>query len=178
MSSSTDTSLVIAPLWRRLAALFYDCFIIVALGLLYAGSVTGIVSLLGSGPSDNYEQTVSGFWYQFGLFATIHIYYIWCWYKKGQTIGMKTWHIQTVDLSEHKTPSMLLCLLRAFWGSLLVLGGGIGYWYSFFDKDNACLHDKLSKTCVRLTRPTKHKQTDSHTHKNRREDGKQGGETK
>ena len=82
----TDGALRAPPLIRRLACMVYEGVLLFGLillcGLLYAGLTQQRHALQG----------------QLGLqllvFGVVGIYFVGFWHKKGQTLPMKTWHIQ------------------------------------------------------------------------------------
>jgi uncharacterized RDD family membrane protein YckC len=103
------------------------------------------------------------------VFAIIGVYFITCWHKGGQTLPMKTWNIRLVD-RDGGTPRMATLIIRyvLLWpipllAALLVMGASrlTGYSstdllivfapftifiWSWFDRDQQFLHDRLSGT--------------------------------
>ena len=77
------------------------------------------------------------------------IFYIWFWRHGGQTLGMLAWRIRLVALTGG-TPSVKDCILRCLWAFPSALLCGLGYLWIYFDPQNCCLHDRLSKTRVIL----------------------------
>lgn len=138
-----------APLWRRFAALVYDGFILLAISLAYGAAVTAIAAATMGVRSDNYQPMFNHWLFTLGWVICLQGFYYVFWRKSGQTIGMRTWRIR---LSDANNPNLLAgrtqCLLRLFLTPLLVLSGGAGYWYHFFDPRGDCLQDKLSRTQV------------------------------
>ena len=140
-----------APIWRRLAALLYDSFILLALSFLYGALLTLIATLEGQDHAD-YQPMFRHWSFTLGWVLTLAIFYVWFWQKSGQTVGMRAWRLKLVDhLAQEKTPAWRLCALRALVAPLVILPGGIGYWYGWFDKQGRCLHDRLSHTDVILS---------------------------
>lgn len=143
-------ALTSAPLWRRLAALLYDVFILVALSFGYGALATLAAVLLGTTEPGDYSPMFDGLLFPLGWIATITLFYCWFWHRSGQTLGMKTWKIRlTVDRSIPGHISRVpwhLCLLRCLVAPFLVLGLGIGYWYALVDPQGRSLQDKLSGT--------------------------------
>ncbi|MDX1669434.1 MAG: RDD family protein [Limnobacter sp.] len=86
------------------------------------------------------------------LFFVIGLYFVWFWKKGGQTLAMKTWHVQLVR--EDGSPvtwwqaiaRYLLCL---------VFGWGIGMVYSFFDRNGQFPQDRLLRTLLVSSQPKK-----------------------
>jgi len=160
MQNSTQSSFApapsSAPVWRRLAALVYDVFILLAVSFLYGASATLVGTLLGWHQAD-YQPMFHHWSFSLGWVAILVAFYVWFWHKSGQTIGMRTWRLKLVEGREladgrgsQSTASWHTCLLRALVTPPLVLLGGVGYWYGLIDRQGLCLQDKLSRTSVIL----------------------------
>jgi uncharacterized RDD family membrane protein YckC len=63
------------------------------------------------------------------------MYFLYCWRKGGQTVGMRTWRIQLVK-SDGRFLSKTDCVIRAF----LSFGGLANIW-AFIDDENRGWHD-------------------------------------
>lgn len=88
-SASLPPSLLIAPsLRRRMACWLYESLLL--FGVVFVGGlVLGAAGVLFGAPlSPSALQAI--------LFVVLGIYFAWFW-SKGQTLAMKTWHIQVVD---------------------------------------------------------------------------------
>lgn len=137
-----------APIWRRLAALLYDGFILIALSFLYGGIVTAIATASGQQAQD-YQPMFSGILFPVGWFLTLAGFYCFFWHRSGQTIGMKTWHLKLVQEEDSShTPTWSQCALRALVAAPAVLLVGIGYIYGALQPNKQTLQDKLSGTRV------------------------------
>jgi uncharacterized RDD family membrane protein YckC len=125
-----------AGLGRRIGALLYDSLLILALWFL-----TGLlwVSLTG--------DIVSGAVFQILLLAECAGFYAFCWYKQGETLGMRAWHIRLVDESGMGV-NLKQILLRCVVGPISLAVCGLGYLWLFLDKEKQTWHDKASKTLV------------------------------
>lgn len=80
---------------------------------------------------------------QLYLWLIAAAYFIWCWLHGGQTLAMRTWHIQ---LTNHAyTP---ISTRQAIWRYLLASLGisffGAGYIWALLDRDGLFLHDRLT----------------------------------
>lgn len=154
-----QNELKIAPLWRRLAAMVYDSFILVALSMAYGALVIAMVAIVGSAPiPENYERPLAfGPLFQFGWLLVIGGFFIFFWHRAGQTIGMRTWRLQLAPLVEGDEPLIQssipysTCLIRIVCASLSLSLLGLGYLWCWFDADGHTLHDRLSKTQVLVT---------------------------
>jgi uncharacterized RDD family membrane protein YckC len=147
---------------RRLASMAYECLLL--LGVL---SVAFMVPHLVLGMAFN----VSAPTWLVGLnfFGVLGAYFVWYWYKHGQTLAMQTWKMQIVRADGGK-PSLhqllLRCLLALSVPLLMIyviqhalagmpvarwypyLGATVGVLWALFDRDRQFLHDRLAGTRI------------------------------
>lgn len=131
-----------AGLFRRLFAIFYDCFLLIAILFI----VTAIANSLNKGeaiePGDSLYPL-----YVMTVFILSYLYFAWFWIHGGQSLGMKTWRIQ-LQGSENNKISWKTTAIR-FVSALFSWGFfGIGFLWALFDKKNRCWHDLASKTVL------------------------------
>jgi uncharacterized RDD family membrane protein YckC len=129
-----------AALWRRLAALVYDGLLLIALGFAYSGIVLTVqVQFFGT-----HEAQPLGELGLAGLWLCLSLYYIWCWRRAGQTLGMKTWRLR-LQQPDGSPPTWgqawLRCLLAP-----LALVSVVGYLWCLWSASGDCLHDLGSGT--------------------------------
>lgn len=140
-----------ALLLRRLAALFYDFWVCVALWLLLSLLFTLAFNLSGHGVRENIAPFSA---WQWGLWAccwlTTGAYAVLSWRRGGQTLGMRAWKIAVVDPAGR--PAATKALWRRFaWGGLSLLAFGAGFWWALLDRQRLGWHDRASATrLVRL----------------------------
>ncbi len=67
------------------------------------------------------------------------------WLHRGQTLGMRAWHLQLVD-SDGLNVTPRAVLIRLVVAPFSILLGGLGYWWLLFS--NQTWHDKASDTYV------------------------------
>jgi uncharacterized RDD family membrane protein YckC len=143
-----NPALPAAPVWRRLAALLYDSFILLAISFFYGAIVTAVGTVAGRHEAD-YQPMFDHWAFTLGWVLVLVAFYMWFWHKSGQTIGMRTWRLKLVERDNPlRTPSWQLCALRALVAPPAIVFGGLGYWYALIDRQAHCLHDRLSKTQV------------------------------
>jgi uncharacterized RDD family membrane protein YckC len=135
MSSDVYTN---ASLWRRLAALVYDSFLVVAIWML---STMLMVALLNSG------EPVAGPVYQAFLYFESAAFYFYFWRVKGQTLGMQVWKIRTVN-EMGEILSLGECATRFFFATFSTAFLGLGFAWILFDRENLAWHDHASGTRV------------------------------
>ena len=126
-----------AGFFRRIAALFYDLILIIALCI---GSILLITFFINT-------EILSPFMYLFFLVLSISFYcYFWK-QNKGQTLGMQVWKIKLsqIDDADVKLSNMIV---RCISGLVLNLFFGINYLPVIFRKDKRTLNDILSKTVL------------------------------
>jgi uncharacterized RDD family membrane protein YckC len=127
-----------AGFFRRIAALFYDLILIIALCI---GSILLITFFINT-------EILSPFMYLFFLVLSISFYcYFWK-QNNGQTLGMQVWKIKLsqIDGADVKLSNMIA---RCISGLVLNLFFGINYLPMIFRKDKRTLNDILSKTVLK-----------------------------
>lgn len=180
-----ETSTIAKPL-VRLAAIIYDGMLILAMLFLVGAilSVLGTLLLLDVGTSAQQAQKLP-LWYQNGVMTpafllTLVGFYGLFWRKSGQTLGMQTWRLKTVDAQGNLLTwkqsfwrivyACLLPLLCATVGGILhdstrlsvlisaFLGFIFNYLFCIFNSRGLAVHDILSNTMT-LKVPKIHHQT-------------------
>ena len=135
-------------------AMIYDGFLL--LGITFAYGV--VVFLLRKLFGDDTLQAPHGAIQVLilaGLLFCWAFFYVWCWRRSGQTLGMKSWRLQL----QAKNGGMVTwqnCWLRCLLAPLSLAALGAGYLWCLFDQQGDCLHDKWSDTqTVLLPKPPK-----------------------
>lgn len=129
-----------AGLFRRLFAIFYDCFLLIAILFI----VSAVATAFNQGKAIESDDVFYPL-YVFIVFALNYLYFTWFWIHGGQSLGMKTWQIQ-LRSTEGKRIGWKTASIRFFsaifsWGFL-----ALGFLSALFDKKNRCWHDLISKT--------------------------------
>lgn len=150
-STSTTTAdqpvqVTLASFWKRLFAWVYD--LLGATGIFILALAVGqLVLYLVTLPwVDDFNQVSAGasknvLWGLY-LFLAVQYYYVWCWVKGGQTVGMKTWRLQL-----YKSDGSLLNWKEAYIRSFLSLAG-LGNLWCLVDSQNRGWHDFAFDTRV------------------------------
>ncbi len=129
-----------ATLLRRLGACFYDAFLAFSLvffmGLIYS-AIFGVENI-----QVNNKHLI---FYQLYQLTFLLFYFIFPWFKSGQTLGMKVWHIRLIS-NNNKEITLSQCFIRFFtslisWGLL-----GLGFLVALMNSKHLTLHDKLSNS--------------------------------
>ena len=137
--------------------MLYDAFLLLGISFAYGVIVLLIRKLVGDdtmqAPSNLLQvMIVIGLWFCYALF------YVWCWRKTGQTLGMKSWRLQLQSQGlnsqdqnqDQQLPGWKECWLRCLLAPLSMAIFGIGYLWCLVDKQGNCLHDIYSNTKVVL----------------------------
>lgn len=139
-------------LTRRLAALIYDLFLLTAIVMAYALVVITPLRVMFYG-----MPTTDGNFIAFpvllqivlmiGLVLVLAGYYLLCWRKQGQSMGMKAWRLK-LQQSNGELASLRQCWIRAALAPLSLAFFGVGYLWCLISTNRECLHDRLSSTEV------------------------------
>jgi uncharacterized RDD family membrane protein YckC len=149
-----NTSEIIrAGFFRRLAAMVYDALIAVAVGMLAALVITGIITALlenevlsKQGYEHVSELIQSSFYYalviQIWVVLWVAGFFLWFWKNGGQTLGMRAWRLRIYNLHEDKPIGYGRLLLR-----LVSALGGLGTLLVLIDyKSKQSLQDRVAGT--------------------------------
>lgn len=142
---------VLAPaalVGRRLLALAYDAFPVVALWLLLSALFTAGFTLAGHGERENiapYSPLQLLLW--LACWLVTGVYAVLSWRRGGQTLGMRPWRLRVVAADGSPAPARALCL-RFVVGTLSLLAGGLGFWWAWVDRERLAWHDRASGTRV------------------------------
>jgi uncharacterized RDD family membrane protein YckC len=136
--------LPLAGLGPRLASLFYETLLLLALWVV-AGFV--VVGLMPEAP-----RGLSRLLFQVYLLAVAAVYFNWFWQRGGQTLAMKTWRLRLVSASGQGVDRRLAWkrFMYAVPGAILF---GIGFFWALFDQDRLFLHDRLAGTRIVRSAP-------------------------
>ncbi len=113
-----------AGLFRRLAAMFYDLLLMVALWFVATFAMlplTGGEAILAS------SQGLLGHFYHALLLLLAVAYFGFCWTRGGQTLGMKAWRIR-LERMDGRSPGWGDALIRFTSGAASLLLAVFGLW--------------------------------------------------
>lgn len=140
-----------AGLLRRLAALLYDAFLVLAVWMLLGYGVQFVVGPGTSQLVDGRVETdpVLDVVYFSLMVASTLAFYLWFWCRGGQTLGMLAWRLKVVDLAGRPlTPQRALVRFVLAWPAFFLLG--LGYLWLYLDPNGDAIHDRLSGTRVHV----------------------------
>ena len=164
MSESNVPELPPAGLFRRLAVLVYEAFLVLAVLFLAAALALALTQGEAVGP----EHSL----YQLYLLAAVFLYFGWFWTHGGQTVAMRAWRLKLVDdaggpvgwgLALTRYAAVLLPVTPALvWlrsgpevGYGVMLAAVLACWISGFlwiavGRDKRAWHDIVSRTRIVL----------------------------
>lgn len=141
-----------ASLFRRLAAMFYDSLLCIALLMVFTLIYQQVFLRLIFGADRLLEMAEQGalahdpvlssllFLSLFGFFAKF-------WTYKGQTLGMQAWGIR-VQNADGSAITLLQALLRFIIAIPSWLLLGLGFFWMLWDKRGLTWHDRYSESIV------------------------------
>ena len=147
--TETTPSLPTAGLIRRLLAIVYDSLLLLGIAFAYGVLVTVVrVAVLGRDELTyaNLPMAVHIFnWLILWLLAAG--YYVLCWTRRGQTLGMKSWRLKVENL-DGGALSMKTAWLRAALALVSAIPFALGYLWCLADRRRGCWHDIWTGTRV------------------------------
>ena len=128
-----------AGLVRRLAALFYDSMLLLALLFIATALLLPFTDGEATRPNNPF--------YAMYLLLISFFFYAWSWMHGGQTLGMRTWDLQLLPLNGNTITwwHLLLRFLVAMPSAAIF---GLGYLWLLIDKDKLTWHDRYSETHI------------------------------
>ncbi len=136
-----------ASILRRLAAMFYDGLLLLSILLLATLAVLPL-----SGGEAIFDNRLHRALYQAYLLLLCFFYFAWHWVRKGQTLGMRAWHLRLVqDSGEPLT--WWHALLRFMLAIVSFMPLGLGFFWIVVNRDRATCYDRGSGTKMVLALP-------------------------
>lgn len=123
---------------RRLAAMFYDALLLVAILLI----AVALALLLSSGTFTYHNP-----FFRTLMFLLCFIFYTWFWLHGGQTLGMSTWRMR-VQRRDGGPITLWQAVLRFMLAIPCLALGGLGFFWMLLDRDRQTLYDRLSHTVM------------------------------
>ncbi len=146
MTETTNTQPGYAGLFRRLFAIFYDCFLLLAILFIVSAIATALNHGKAVEPDDTFYPV-----FVIVIFGLSYLYFAWFWIHGGQSLGMKTWHIRLQNDDRENANRQIDWKIAAirFFSAIISWGVfGLGFLWSLFDKKNRSWHDMISKTVI------------------------------
>jgi uncharacterized RDD family membrane protein YckC len=138
VTNNNKSKITRVGLVRRLMAVFYDLFLLIAILFL----ATVIANSLNRGEAIDPGNPYYPF-FVLCLLLISFFYYGWFWTHSGQTLGMQTWKMKLVS-DNNQNISWRQAFIRAItalgsWGFL-----GLGFFWSLFNSKKHTWHDMVS----------------------------------
>lgn len=148
--SNSENHLVSAPLWRRLAAMIYDSFLLFSIWM-----VVGFAVLWSFGidqiHSSEVDQIVLNPLIKWVLFSAMltstWLFFGFFWTHSGQTLGMQAWRIRVLTLNGDPL-NWRQSTLRILCSPVSMLLLGVGYWWALAHPDGHSWPDLISNTAI------------------------------
>ncbi len=139
-----------APLWRRLAAMMYDSFLVFAIWIIVGFVVMSAFGIDEARTSNGVLVELTPL-HQYTLFATMlgsaFLFFGWFWTNSGQTLGMQAWRIK-VQNADGSPITWLQTLLRFVTAPFALLVVGLGYFCMLTEPQQRTLPDRVSRSQI------------------------------
>ena len=151
MSSPAPQQAIPAALPYRLLAIVYDLLPLAALWM-----ATSAVMLLARGGERVTPNSPMAF-VEFALLLLVTFaYFGLSWRRGGQTLGMRAWRLRLLRADGSAPPPWGALVLRYLVAPISLAAAGLGFLWSFIDRERRTWHDLASGTVlVRLPKPKK-----------------------
>jgi len=126
-------------LFKRLAAMFYDTLLLLALWFIAIAILLPLHGGEAFGPNNPWLTTY--------LLFIAFFFYGWFWRHGGQTLGMRAWRLQLRNQRPGPISwwQVLLRFMVALASGLLL---GLGYLWILVDRKHLSWHDRYSETTI------------------------------
>lgn len=148
-------SVLPAPLWRQLAAMLYDSFLLLAC-IIALAFIFFFINHMEAIRAGNPLLHV----FRAAIAGTSLLFYAYFWCKQSQTLGMRAWRLVVVD-DNGRSPDFSRACLRWLMALLTLLPVGLGLWWRFMDRDGRTLYDRLSHTRLLVLKENPYKKVSS-----------------
>jgi len=148
MTENTNLTLKYVGLVRRLMAIIYDLFLLLA--LLLVATITAMILNQGTIESGHHFHPIFSIYLLIISFA----FYGWFWTHGGQTLGMKTWKMK-LQQENGQPVTWPLALIRFITALISWSAAGLGFFWSLLHPQRRTWHDIASKCVLVDLRPDK-----------------------
>jgi len=135
-------------LFRHLAVMVYDTFLLLAILLL-----AGLIAVAFNGGQAIGQGNPFFFIY---LLAVSFLFYGWFWTHGGQTLGMRSWKVTLIS-NDSREISWQRAFIRFSVALLSWIPAGLGYWWQYIVKNKQSWPDLASNTALHYSKNTKKK---------------------
>ncbi|MDM7480439.1 MULTISPECIES: RDD family protein [Halomonadaceae] len=135
-----------AGLGRRLGAMIYDGFLVLAIWIAATVAHLAFFRFVLGQTADEIGTTALDIWsLRLMLVFFVTLFFVYAWRRGGMTLGMQAWRLRVQTLDGHAISlqqSLIRCAVA--WVSLAALG--LGYWWVLFDRQSRSWPDIVSRT--------------------------------
>ena len=142
MTENTSLPFKYTGLFRRLLAIIYDLFLLIALLFI----ATAVMMVFNQGHAIERGQPLYPFYIAY-LLTISFIFYGWFWTHGGQTLGMRTWKMR-LQQDNGNAVTWPLALIRFITAIFSWLAAGTGFFWSLFSPQKRTWHDIASKSVL------------------------------
>ncbi len=126
-----------APVWRRFLAIVYD---ILSLGaVLFAATLVVVIANRGAAVEP------ANLLFSLYLLLVSGMYFVWCWVRGGQTLGMRSWQLY-LRRRDDSPLTWSLAIARYVLAILSWIPFGLGYLWCFVNSEKLAWHDLATET--------------------------------
>lgn len=136
--------LMSAGLLRRLAAMFYDGLLLLAIMMI---ATALFLPLTGGEALTPAQHPLLEFAYRLALVGLVVLFFGVFWTRRGQTLGMASWRLR-VEREDGRLLTWGDSVKRLGAALLSLLPLGLGFLWILFDRDRRAWHDRLTRTRV------------------------------
>jgi len=142
MTDSENSPIQYAGLFRRLFAIFYDSFLLLAIYFIVSYAAIFLNHGKAIEPDDTFYPL-----FVLVIIGLSYLYFAWFWIHGGQSLGMKTWQMQLKSDVGAKIDWQIAAIrfISAIFSWSIA---GLGFLWSLFDGKKRCWHDLASKTVL------------------------------
>ena len=128
-------------LMRRIGAMLYDAFLVVA--------CLAVLAMLATIPL-GFERVQTGspiYLAGYNILRALvpFLFFTLYWWKAGMTLGMQSWRLK-LEMLDGGDLTFGAVTIRFFAALLSWAPAGLGFLWSLWDKDRLAWHDRISKT--------------------------------
>ncbi|UAW97868.1 RDD family protein [Halopseudomonas nanhaiensis] len=136
-------------LLRRLAALAYDLFLLIALWMITTFAYLGL-HIAAGGEAQTQERAEAGafigdIWLSLVLLVATWGFYVLFWTKKGQTLGMQVWRVR-LQQPDGRSVTTRQATIRFLVAQAAWLCAGLGFLWQLWDSQSRSWQDIASGT--------------------------------
>jgi uncharacterized RDD family membrane protein YckC len=133
-----------APIWRRIAAICYDFFLVLSL-LMATGFVKVLLTAIVVKFKFSVDSKINQQIFFIVLLLTTITFFCYFWIKSRQTLGMRSWKIYICN-SDYSVISCKQAVIRCLVAVPALLFFGAGIFWALIDKKNRSWQDIASST--------------------------------